>query len=405
MCLPDPNPRDPFVAIPVNNSNDPRSYIRSWSASATDAFHARAACFRLTPPALDPRTAKAVWRDFIFVVLGCVAISIVSYVETHAPDVKKRVSSTQYVSVNPYGIVDTGYILTQPLYEWLKEHRDWNDFLAAVNSSLLVIPTLYLLYVTIWKGDYSLSFRVISIQLLRSFCGWFTYLPPDPTYLNSYYDFPDFAHCLYRECQGQIPEAMPFVSFFSGHVASTAVIGNYLWLNGRYKFATGVHILNWLQILRLLATRGHYSIDIIIGWFVAVYVSSPAGKLGRYYSRGATVKEIMPCSPQEAFEHVTGVTHSRNESRMTVLLQRPDVQDILRMIQENEIEERDSEEDGSETTARIFQEVASQLLFEQAQVIQAQMNYLQEQAQFAVKRGQQSMQSQQQRFARQVKDE
>ena len=403
MCLLEPNPRGPFVALPVDRGDNPRSYVRSWSASATDAFHARTAYFtrRLTPLSLDPRTAKAVWRDFIFVVLGCVAISIVSYVETHAPDVEKRVSPAHLVSVNPYGIVDTGYILTQPLYEWLKEHRDWNDFLAALNSSLLVIPVLYLLYVTIWKGDYSLSFRVISVQLLRSFCGWFTYLPPDPTYLNSYFDFPDFAHCLYRECKGQIPDAMPFVSFFSGHVASTAVIGNYLWLNGRYKFATWMHILNGLQILRLLATRGHYSIDIIIGWFVAVYVTNPAGKLGRYYSRGTSVKDIMPCSPQEAFEHVTGVT----ESRMAALLQRPDVQDILRVIQENKKEEHDNGEVGSETTARILQEVASQLLSERAEMIQARIQYLQEQAQFAVKRSQQRIQLQQQRFARQIKDE
>ena len=396
MCLPEPTPSVAFVTVPGDDDSHAQISRTSWSNSATTAFSTRTAYFtrRLTPPDLqlhlniDPRTAKAVWRDVIFLLLGCLALSIVSYVETHAPDAQKRLSPvTQAVSLNPYGIVDTGYILTQPLYEWLREHRDWNDLLAAVNSMVLVIPSLYILHVTIWRGDYSLSFRIISVQLLRSFCGWFTYLPPDPTYLNSYFDFPDIAHCLYQECQGHIPEAMPFVSFFSGHVASMAVVGNHMWLSGRYKFAIFIHVLNGLQILRLLATRGHYSIDIIIGWFVAVYVSNPAGTLGRYYSRGTTVQEIMPRTTQEAFEHVTGVTHSRNESRMAALLQLPEVQDMLRSIQENESEEHS--EGGSETTARILQEAASQLMFARAQMIQEKMNYLQQQAYIVLERGQQ----------------
>lgn len=49
--------------------------------------------------------------------------------------------------------------------------------------------------------------------------------------------------------------------------------------------------MNVLQILRLLATRGHYSIDIMVGWIVAVYVSNPAEKIGRWYS-SATREEL-----------------------------------------------------------------------------------------------------------------
>jgi len=30
-----------------------------------------------------------------------------------------------------------------------------------------------------------------------------------------------------------------------------------------------MHVINVFQIVRLLATRGHYSIDLIIGWVVA----------------------------------------------------------------------------------------------------------------------------------------
>ena len=44
------------------------------------------------------------------------------------------------------------------------------------------------------------------------------------------------------------------------------------------------HVLNCLQVYRLLATRGHYSIDIIVGFVVAIHVTNPAERLGLYFS-------------------------------------------------------------------------------------------------------------------------
>ncbi|OEU11187.1 hypothetical protein FRACYDRAFT_141457, partial [Fragilariopsis cylindrus CCMP1102] len=190
--------------------------------------------------------------------------------------------------------IDTGFILTQPLYTFLLNNRYWNDIFAGLNSIVLLIPGLYIGYMTLWIGDYSCSFRVLSVSLLRAFCGWFTYLPPDPSYLNSYYDFPDVIHCITgnEDCsptsnsdsnsESSSPAIMPFVSFFSGHVATLVVVANHMALSKtkstRYYWSVTIHVLNILQIIRLLATRGHYSIDIIIGWYVAVYVSNPAGR-------------------------------------------------------------------------------------------------------------------------------
>jgi len=219
-------------------------------------------------------------------------------------------------------------MLTTPLYTFLAENRDWNDLLAAINSFALVLPAVYVTYVTVWIGDYSLVFRIIFAQLLRSFCGWFTYLPPDPNYLSSYYDFPDIVHCLFQECSGA-PKVLPFVSFFSGHVCTMVISGNHMWLHGHKTLSVLVHALDAFQIVRLLATRGHYSIDLIIGWYMAINVSTSAGRLGRYYSRGKPMKEIMPANAIEAFETVTGVADARNEQRMSFLLQDQEVKDLL----------------------------------------------------------------------------
>jgi len=231
-------------------------------------------------------------------------------------------------TTNPLGIVDTGFMLTTHLHHFLAANRDWNDILAALNSFALVIPSLYVTYVTVWIGDYSLVFRVLFTQLMRSFCGWFTYLPPDPNYLASYWDFPDIVQCLFQDCSGT-PKVLPFVSFFSGHVCTMVIAGNHMWLQGHTTLAVVVHALDVFQIIRLLATRGHYSIDIIIGWYMATNVSISAGRLGRYYSRGTSMQDAIPHNAIEAFETFTGVSETRNDQRMSKLMKVQEVQDML----------------------------------------------------------------------------
>ena len=86
-------------------------------------------------PEISPHTAQVVWRDVLLIALGCVAVSIIGFVETHAMDAEKRTIGvhiaglfhTHDMPLNPHGIVDTGFIMTYPLYEVLKENRDLND--------------------------------------------------------------------------------------------------------------------------------------------------------------------------------------------------------------------------------------------------------------------------------------
>ena len=44
--------------------------------------------------------------------------------------------------------------------------------------------------------------------------------------------------------------------------------------------------------MKNVTIHGHYSIDIIVGWLVAVYVTNPAEKLGSYLSTIQTEKDI-----------------------------------------------------------------------------------------------------------------
>lgn len=294
--------------------------------------------------------ANVVWRDVVFLVLGAVALQLIGYVETNAYDASLRVGNwgggddscgAPEGGANPVGVVDTGFVLTARLYAWLARNRFWNDVAAGVNSLALVVPSVYAAYTMLWVGDFSLVFRILSAQLLRSFCGWFTYLPPDPEYLMSYYDFPDVFQCLVKDCSGDPAEepVLPFVSFFSGHVATIVICANHMYMYGHKEMAVLLHVMNVFQIVRLLATRGHYSIDIIIGWCVAVYVGRGAGRLGRQYGRGVSFQKFLPETPTEAFEAVTGIGDALNEKRMSKLLRNPDVQMLMESVRKKERED------------------------------------------------------------------
>jgi hypothetical protein len=87
----------------------------------------------------------------------------------------------------------------------------------------------------------------------------------------------------------------------SAFVVATLVINaNHMYLHGFRNLAIFFHVFDIFQIIRLLATRGHYSIDIVIGWYMAVYVSNPAGRLGRHFSRGdkSLPELLVPVSSQ-----------------------------------------------------------------------------------------------------------
>ena len=210
---------------------------------------------------------------------------------------------TLYVEGNPTGgvpggdpstILDTGFVATKSSHQVLANNPFLNDLCALANSILVVAALVYAVYVALWVGDFGLAFRLLSCQFFRAYCGWFTYLPPSPEFLQSNYDVPEiFSSGAFSELlRGRFPVTvvnnevglLPFVSFFSGHVANIVIAANHMYINGFQRMGLIFHVLNCLQVYRLLATRGHYSIDIIVGFVVAVHVTNPAERLGLYFS-------------------------------------------------------------------------------------------------------------------------
>jgi hypothetical protein len=264
-------------------------------------------------------------------VFLAIAVNLVFYVETH-PGLAGSTWIAQYFLVPSdaaygssadggsadcsaapaAGIWDVGFLVTTPLHTLLDGSYKLNDAMAGANSLFLFMSLPYVLKTTFWEADYTLGFRMVATQMFRSWCGFFTFLPPSREFLPSYWDYPEAIYCVLGTVDCSVPPdkatPLPFVTFFSGHVAMAVIIGNHMYTRGHRLQGVAMHAINVFQIVRLLATRGHYSIDLIIGWVVAVYVSNPAERLGRYFSRGEpedldAYRHAFPAFP--AFTEVT----------------------------------------------------------------------------------------------------
>ena len=120
-------------------------------------------------------------RDASFLLIAAIAAIIFSWMELNAGNIEYRgINSDARLLSSPnnsYQIIDAGYIATTPLYNFLKENRDWNDFFALINTVVGVFaPFLYIAWQTFWVGDYVPAFKYLFISAMRSMCGWCTFL-------------------------------------------------------------------------------------------------------------------------------------------------------------------------------------------------------------------------------------
>ena len=169
-------------------------------------------------------------RDTIFLIGLACAVNVVFYVETH-PGLAGSGWLTKYFHTPDASdpIFDVGFLCTTPLYTILAENHVYNDIFAGLNSFFLFLSLPYVLKLTFWDADYTLGFRMTATQIFRACCGFFTFLPPSKEFLTSYWDYPEAIYCVMGtvDCTVQPDRAspLPFVTFFSGHVAMCVIIG------------------------------------------------------------------------------------------------------------------------------------------------------------------------------------
>lgn len=83
-----------------------------------------------------------------------------------------------------------------------------------------------------------------------------------------------------------------FFLFFSGHVAGSVIASLDMRRTQRWGLARLFDILNVLQAVRLLGTRGHYTIDLAVGVGAGILFDFLAGK---YEESSKTKSALVAC--------------------------------------------------------------------------------------------------------------
>ncbi|KAI8544297.1 hypothetical protein RHMOL_Rhmol08G0285300 [Rhododendron molle] len=159
---------------------------------------------------------------------------------------------------------DLGFVATRPLHRALESRPNLNTLLAGLNTVFVGMQTGYILWTWLVEGRPRATISALFMFTFRGILGYSTQLPLPQGFLGSGVDFP----------VGNVS----FFLFYSGHVAASVIASLDMRRMQRWQLARTFDALNVLQFVRLLATRGHYTIDLAVGVGAGILFDSLAGK-------------------------------------------------------------------------------------------------------------------------------
>ncbi|PKA59677.1 hypothetical protein AXF42_Ash011801 [Apostasia shenzhenica] len=178
---------------------------------------------------------------------------------------------------------DIGFLLTEGLHEILAGKPAVNSFMAGVNTAFVGAQAAYILWVLVVEGRPRPTVAALFMFTCRGVLGCATQLPLPQGYLGSGVDFP----------VGNVS----FFLFFSGHVAGAVIASLDMRRMNRQRLAWAFDALNAMQALRLLISRGHYTIDLAVGAGAGILFDYLAGMYHSYKIPAASdaCKSGRPC--------------------------------------------------------------------------------------------------------------
>ncbi|XP_008228695.1 PREDICTED: phosphatidylcholine:diacylglycerol cholinephosphotransferase 1-like [Prunus mume] len=178
---------------------------------------------------------------------------------------------------------DVGFVTTRSLHLLLASKPKLNTLLAGLNTVFVGMQTTYIVWTWLVEGRPRATISALFMFTCRGILGYSTQLPLPQGFLGSGADFP----------VGNVS----FFLFFSGHVAGSVIASLDMRRMHRWEMARTFDALNVLQALRLLGTRGHYTIDLAVGVGAGFLFDSLAGK----YEESKRSKAPTTTGTKEAF--------------------------------------------------------------------------------------------------------
>lgn len=160
--------------------------------------------------------------------------------------------------------LDLGFLATAAMHDGIAARPWLNSLLAALNTVFVAMQTAYILWAILAEQRPRAAIATLMMFTCRGLLGCSTQLPLPAEFLGSGMDFP----------VGNVS----FFLFYSGHVAGAVIAAADMRRVGRLRLAALYDALNLIQGVRLLACRGHYTIDLAVGVGAGLLFDMLAGR-------------------------------------------------------------------------------------------------------------------------------
>ncbi|AQK82308.1 hypothetical protein Zm00014a_035658 [Zea mays] len=180
--------------------------------------------------------------------------------------------------------LDLGFVATRGLHAAVAARPWLNSLLAALNTVFVAMQAAYILWAILGEQRPRAAVATLMMFTCRGALGCATQLPLPEEFLGSGMDFP----------VGNVS----FFLFFSGHVAGAVIAAADMRREGRLALARLYDALNALQGVRLLACRGHYTIDLAVGVGAGILFDTLSGWY--FHAKNAPEKHCRSCQCHKA---------------------------------------------------------------------------------------------------------
>jgi hypothetical protein len=170
-------------------------------------------------------------------------------------------------------IRDLGFELTRSLHAPLAAAPRWVlDVLAVLNTMCCAGVIAGCLLAVLRDSHFGVAVCLYGLLVVRLLFGFATALPRPPDYLHSWYDQPNALSSAY-------------IFVFSGHSVLLTFYGVWLWGTSSKRWALLVHFCNAGQWIFMLSTRGHYTLDLLLGAMLGAWGASQEESVTRFCKR------------------------------------------------------------------------------------------------------------------------
>ncbi|KAH0448809.1 hypothetical protein IEQ34_022609 [Dendrobium chrysotoxum] len=166
---------------------------------------------------------------------------------------------------------DIGFLLTENIHGFLSTRPVFNSVLASLNTVFVGMEAVYVVWVFPVEERPRATIAALFMFTVLSF----------RCHIGQYtYDLKILLLLEISNCSGvDFPVGnVSFFLFFSGHIAGAMIASLDMRRMKRRRLALVFDYLNALQAFRLLATRGHYTIDLAVGLAAGFFFDILAGK-------------------------------------------------------------------------------------------------------------------------------